>query len=200
MAGEFTITVNDNNLRNVMRQLSKKMDDMTPVMETIGDAMLDATKDAFEQERSGFGQPWPKLKRPRRRNKKAAAAGKEGGTKILQDTRALYNSIHTVATANSVIIGSDRVYAAIHQFGGTINRSGRSGKVRLKQSGKQVRFAKASDKKNVYEKEFSHGAYTITIPPRPYLPIKSLTDNSLTPKLKKSIIELMQKFFVEDGK
>lgn len=49
-------------------------------------------------------------------------AWKESGgqNETLEDTGALRDSIHHVVDGNSVHIGSDKVYAAIQHFGGTI--------------------------------------------------------------------------------
>jgi phage virion morphogenesis protein len=50
------------------------------------------------------------------------------GRKILTDSHELRNSIHYSAARSSVVIGSGKIYAAIHQFGG---KAGRNRKVTI---------------------------------------------------------------------
>lgn len=92
-------------------------------------------------------------------------------------------------------------YARIHQFGGIINRSARTGKIDLRTDAKGnllhqegyknlAVFAKKRHKRKT-ERKFTAAAYTIRIPARPYL--------AFTRKMYRSLITTVIKFF-EPGK
>ena len=75
----------------------------------IGEALVTSTKDRFKSESGPDGEKWPK----------SARAEAEGG-QTLTDTARLKNSIGYEATPNSVAVGTNVEYGAIHQFGGEI--------------------------------------------------------------------------------
>lgn len=108
--------------------------------EDIGEALVSGVQDRFEAEESPDGTAWePSIR-----------ASEEGG-KTLTDSPRLKNSIGYAASPARVVVGSNVVYAAIHQEGGTIK--GKSGKLKFKVAGK---FAQKN---------------SVTIPARPYLGI-----------------------------
>jgi phage virion morphogenesis protein len=96
-----------------------RLSNMTPAMEDIGRALGNLTEDSFQAERSPFGQAWPKLT-----PKYVARPRKQGGrggdaNPILQLTGGLAASITHGGNKNSAFVGAGKLYAAIHQFGGT---------------------------------------------------------------------------------
>ena len=88
-------------------------------MDRIGRHLVASTLQRFERERAPDGRPWLK----------SARAIADGG-KTLTDTGRLRGSIaHTVSEGGRAVeVGSNVLYAAIHQFGG---RTGRGRKVTL---------------------------------------------------------------------
>ena len=75
-----------------------------PLMANVAAIMADAVEENFAQE----GRPkWQGLKPP----------GRPGG-KILQASGQLAASIDSDSDADSAVVGSNKKYAAIHQFGG----------------------------------------------------------------------------------
>lgn len=76
----------------------------------IGQMIIGDVRRRFQTSTDPQGRPWKPLKRPRKR----------GGNKPLLDTGMLRNSITSVPTATGVIVGSNLIYAAIHQFGGVV--------------------------------------------------------------------------------
>lgn len=94
----------------MLRQLNKRMTDMTPLMETIGETIRASVILNFEAE----GRPkWAKHSALTKERRGANA-------KILRDqgyAGGLVSSINVDAGKNSVAIGTNRVYAAVHQFG-----------------------------------------------------------------------------------
>jgi phage virion morphogenesis protein len=84
-----------------------RLTNMSVLMATVGATLMSVTAQNFLAQ----GRPgWLGLTRPSER--------RQGGM-ILQDTGRLRDSIDTSHTDNSVTIGSNLVYAAIHQLGGT---------------------------------------------------------------------------------
>lgn len=79
---------------------------MQPAMNEIGRALKTATQLRFRQAKAPDGAAWKQ--------------GRREGGKALSGTRRLRNSITYSATNDSVAIGTNVAYAAIHQFGGII--------------------------------------------------------------------------------
>ncbi|GDO99290.1 phage virion morphogenesis protein [Escherichia coli] len=104
----ITLTINDRALRQALQALETAATDMTPAMRKIAGTLLSQTQQNFEEE----GRPaWePSL----------AAQERQGQT--LQDSRRLYSSVSTVYDSRSAGVGTNLVYAAIHQFGGEAGR------------------------------------------------------------------------------
>lgn len=136
------ITVDAAPVLAYLRILSRKMDDMTPVMRAIGNIIANQADEAFENQASPAGAPWKPLKqgtilaRTRRvtgektfrkngnLTKRAASIAK--GAQILIDHNTLRNSLTVEATGNSVTVGYGTRYAAIHQLGGATGRGHRT--------------------------------------------------------------------------
>ena len=93
--------------------------DPSAAMDQIGRYLVASTLRRFERERAPDGSPWLR----------SARALAEGG-QTLTDTGRLRGSIaHTVTDGGRAVeVGSNVIYAAIHQFGG---RAGRGRKAKL---------------------------------------------------------------------
>lgn len=96
-------------VREKLREVARRCENLSPVMRAIGDRVVRQTFERFNRGGPApSGRPWlpPKIPNPRRR-----------GT--LRVTDQLRDSIHyQLIGHNAVSIGSNKVYAAIHQFGG----------------------------------------------------------------------------------
>ena len=88
-------------------------------MDQIGRYLIASTLRRFEHERAPDGSPWLK-----------SARALADGERTLTDTGRLRGSIaHTVTNGGRAVeVGSNVIYAAIHQFGG---RAGRGRKAKL---------------------------------------------------------------------
>lgn len=85
--------------------------DLSPLMDAIGMAMETSTDERFDNEATPDGRPW----------KQSIRAREDGGKTLTGPNSArLRNSITHAANADSVEIGSNLIYAGIHQFGGRI--------------------------------------------------------------------------------
>jgi len=103
------ITLNSAPLQGALARLAERGEQRLGLMEQIGAALLLSTQMRFEAERGPDGNPWPPSIR----------ALAEGG-KTLRDDGQLVGSLTYSATNEGVEIGTNVIYAAIHQQGGTI--------------------------------------------------------------------------------
>lgn len=124
MADPITITIDSAKLVAALRRLAAAGRDLSPAMRAAAGLMHDAVEENFEQE----GRPkWKSLAKPtiKQREKEGSWPGK-----ILQRSggRGLVGSITKHSDATSAVVGTNSVYAAIHNFGG---KAGRGHKVEI---------------------------------------------------------------------
>ena len=168
--------VKDNGVLALYQRLAGGYHNTTPLMRAIAGIFEAETEANFSAE----GRPhWLGLAPStiRRRTK----AGTWPGKMLQVSAGGLAASIATGYNRTESRVGSNKVYAAIQQFGGKINRAAYSTKVRhrtdaqgelLRTShfkGKGLVFAKDSHKR-VKTRWFEVAAHSIDIPARPYLP------------------------------
>jgi phage virion morphogenesis protein len=113
---EIRFEIVDNGLAEGLRRALAAATDFTPAMAAIAGLMEAETRQRFEKERGPDEVPWL----PSRR------ALEEGG-RTLTDSGALLSSIASASTATEATVGTNLIYAAIHQKGGTIRpKAGRA--------------------------------------------------------------------------
>ncbi|MFM9902140.1 MAG: phage virion morphogenesis protein [Polaromonas sp.] len=139
----------------------------------IGNYGESSTRLRFNHQAGPDGKFW----------KPSVRAQKRGPGKTLILKAHLLRSISHTSNASGAEWGSNRVYAAIHQFGGTINklafsstlrlRTGKGGVLlRQKSDARLAVFAKASHK-NATTRRYTVAAHTINMPARPYLGVNA---------------------------
>lgn len=138
-----------------LKQLSEI--DPNDISQTMGEILRTGTLDRFDSGKSPDGNAWPKSIRA------------SGGGKTLVDSGRLRNSINVRSSASGVEVGTNTVYAAIHQFGGPISAKSASWLV-FNVGGQTVR------KKSV------------NIPARPYLGVSDEDEK----EIKSMIDEVME--------
>ncbi len=106
---QITIAVDDSPTAVILGRLAQLMSDLTPAMDDIGAQIVGNTQRRFETGKGPGGAAW-----------KPSLRAIEQGGQTLRDSGRLMASLTHVAGANSVTIGTNVVYAGIHQFGGTI--------------------------------------------------------------------------------
>jgi phage virion morphogenesis protein len=111
----LSIRVESVAVESMLSDLVVKMTDLTPVMREIGEILVEQTDSAFESGRSPGGKDWEPSKR----------AQATGGQTLI-DTAILRNSITAQASADEVEVGTNVVYAAIHQLGGKTGRAAKT--------------------------------------------------------------------------
>lgn len=145
----------DREVQKAFRALEKAFANPAPIMRVIGSGLVDGTRRRFVEARDPDGQSWKALS--------PDYAAIKRGPGILRESAirgGLMGSITRRATADSVEVGTNKVYGAIHQFGGTIRAKNPKG-LFFFLSGGAVR------------------PKSVTIPARPYLGI-SAEDEDMT--------------------
>jgi phage virion morphogenesis protein len=115
MAGAGIEVSLDKDFQTMLNALAKASNpDKRRLLDFIGKELCDITESAFANEADpATGAKWAPLKNPR-----GKAASEPGSTRpILWDSGNLGLSIHRELLDDAVIVGSDKVYAAVHQYG-----------------------------------------------------------------------------------
>ncbi|MEW9304716.1 phage virion morphogenesis protein [Labrys neptuniae] len=180
MAGtSITIDVDSKPVRDGLKAAADTGRDLSPLMDAIGQAVLTSTQMRFEAQAGPGRAKWAPfaastLKRmPKRRTP----------AQLLRDSGRLYSSLTFEAGTDQVVVGTNVVYAGIHQLGGDIVKPEREGSATFiyakegagrtkdgKRVGSKLRFAKASTRaKSKHTRDFTVPEHTIHIPARPYL-------------------------------
>lgn len=128
MANSFQIEINDRPVIEALNRLRDKGNDMSPAMRAIATELASLADHAFQQEGPGWaphaeatilarmGRGGMKTKKG---NTRVGAIRAMNGMRLLQDSGALAGSITPSWGADFAQIGSNKVYAAMQQFGGT---------------------------------------------------------------------------------
>ena len=123
----------------------------TGVRRGIGEALVETTRARFDTGTEPFGPAWHALN-------PAYAAIKRGGGGILVGSSALLrNTVVSQVSGNNIYVGSNRIYAAVHQFGAVI-RPVRTKALMFRMGGVGKRGGAGFVR-----------AQSVTIPARPYL-------------------------------
>lgn len=137
-----------------------------PLMGQIGEAvLLPSTKDRFTSQTSPDGQPWAPLSRRYTKRKKY------NKDKVLTLRGYLRGQMRWQPDGDdAVLVGSNRVYAGIHQRGGDIKMPERTVSMYFKQNSEGVigRLFVKRKASNV-TKTAVVAAHTVKMPARPFL-------------------------------
>lgn len=120
MAGALVnVKIDDTEMRDLFDRVMQHMKDMTPVMREIGEIEHESVMRNFQEHRAPDGTPWkPLAESTRRQRAKRGRSDKD----ILIFNRILMGSLHPQAYPDRMELGTNIVYAAIHQFGGMAGR------------------------------------------------------------------------------
>jgi len=103
--------VQDTELKSLLAEITRRIHNPKPAMKIIGGIVRSSVARNFEKE--GRPQKWAK-------HSKTTEKRRGKGAKILRKTGfggGLAGSVHYNAARNSVVVSSDKKYAAVHQFG-----------------------------------------------------------------------------------
>ncbi|WP_326522719.1 phage virion morphogenesis protein [Sphingomonas sp.] len=171
MSTPIKIKVDDSGAKAKLAALDSALGKMQPVYAVVGNVLLNRIRLCFKLGIDPWGSPWAKIKwrAPRTREDDgkskgksltaagraqlaANAQGKSGAP--LRDTGLLQRSISAKADGDGVTLGTNKIQARIHQFGGVIKPK----------KAKMLAFPGPTGE-IIFAKK-------VTIPARPYLPLR----------------------------
>ncbi|MCB1464970.1 MAG: phage virion morphogenesis protein [Nitratireductor sp.] len=132
-------------------EAAARLDNPMSLYNDIGAALVVSTQARFEREEDPQGNPWPPSIRKL----------VEGG-RTLSDTLGLVNSITHEASQEGVAVGTNKISAAVHQFGATIKAK----------TAKGLRFRLPGDNDFRIVQQ-------VTIPARPFLGLDTDDENAI---------------------
>lgn len=137
------------------------------MMSAMSAYLVTSTQRRFETETGPDGVKWKPLA-DRTASRKIGRGKVRGTANILRLSTRLYQSLVSRSDETSAEVGTNVVYAAIHQFGGEIQLYARSQKMSLKRvrSGR-TRFVKHGTK-GAELRNVTIGEHVVNIPARPY--------------------------------
>lgn len=188
----FTITISDESTVQALAALQRRLANPAPVLRDVGRDIVQRAKSRFGNSTGPDGQRW--------RPKRVA----DGRPTLVGETGSLARQIVWSMAGNTLVVKATVPYAAIHQFGGTIQRAPASMPVRHRTNakgellrtkgfnGKGLIFAKAQHKRAL-TRYFEVQAYSIQMPARPFLPVQS--GGALYPAERALIAQQLQEWF-----
>lgn len=138
MSSVFDVTVDDGGVVSRIRAMIAAGDNMRPLYQRIGAALVSEIQLGFKAGASPYGQAWAPLSIRR--------------GQPLRDSGRLRSSITSRPDDSGVTVGTNLIYAPVHQFGATIKP--KNAKRLVFPGGGGLIFAKS-----------------VTIPARPFMPL-----------------------------
>lgn len=109
------IIIDDAEIKAKLAKLAGLMKNLRPVMLEIGNMIRNETELSFEDEKTPWGTKWEPLS--------AVTIARKEHSKILTDSGQLSSSFTVRADNDSATVGTNKIYAAIHNFGGDAGRN-----------------------------------------------------------------------------
>jgi len=162
---EIRITIDDAAALAALKRTRDGLLNLRPAMKNIGEYMVLETDDRFKTQTAPDGSQWQPISRSWRQAKQRNGYI----TKILQMRGRLRKSIVPKAGADHVSVGTNVVYANIHQFGGSITHHARSQQANFRIDKKTGKSQFAKKKRANFSQNVTIGGHTTDIPARPFL-------------------------------
>lgn len=139
------------------------------LLAAVGGALVTSAQRRIERETGPDGTAWPRLS-PRTAARRIGRR-RRGYEHMLRVSNRLYQSLTAAADDDFVLVGSNVVYAGIHQEGGTIDMPERQATIYQHYNARtdtfDPTFRKAS--RSNFARDVTIGAHQIAIPARPFL-------------------------------
>ena len=161
-------------LETRLADLLTKFGDLTVLMDRIGQAMETTTAERWDAEISPEGIPWKKSNKPE--GKTLIGDGKRGPSARLK------NSITHKASRDSVRIGTNVIYAAIHQYGF-------SGSQSVKAHKRTVTSIFGRRLSRPLEQRIGAFTRTMTMPARPFLGVSTEDEAEISAQFEDFLLE-----------
>lgn len=175
MAG-VTLEFDNSQVLAVIQQAAVALGNPGPMLRNMGEYLLIAHDQRWASQTSPDGQPWAPLSPAYLESKK------KNRDKILVLDGYLKNTLRYQVNGGELLFGSNRVYAAIHHFGGTIDMPARSQQAYFRQDKRSGAVGNrfVSRRRSNFAQWVTLGAYTISIPARPFLGTSTADDAELS--------------------
>lgn len=146
-----------------------------PLLRDMGEYLMIAHDARFASQSAPDGTPWQALSPSYLRRKR------KNQDKILRLDGYLANTLRYQVNGGELLFGSNRSYAAIHQFGGEIQVAARSQQAYFRQDDKtgEVGNRFVAKRKSNFAQWVTMGPYSIRIPARPFLGTSAADDAEL---------------------
>ena len=109
------ISLDQDAIQSALKQIMDAGNDLEPVMREIAGVLADSTEDAFANEADPVtGNPWPALSE----NYLAQNPDRASGQMLQMSAGGLASSVQSEYSRDSASAGTNKLYAALHQFGG----------------------------------------------------------------------------------
>lgn len=195
MAGtHITFTVDDARLRAMLERQSQPETGTLAGRDTlaarIGERLVESTRQRFKTQTAPDGTPWTPLKpatirrKVKNPDKILTLQGYLGGNAGGGGQGPRWQPIDD----NTVEVGVNAKYGAIHQFGGEIQMPVRQATVRYRSVAGRVLFAGRKHKK-VTQRQVTIAAHSITMPARPFLGISGADDQEIRQIIQDWVVE-----------
>lgn len=150
MAGiELRHEIRDEEVADMLGRMRRNVENLRPALLEIGEHLQGAVEERFRSETDPEGRPWEPLSDFTKANKRNDQILTESGGSGLR------GSIHYRAGKDVLEQGTNKIYGAIHQLGGTVKAKG-GGALAIGRPGGAFALVKQ-----------------VTIPARPYLGLSS---------------------------
>ena len=158
---------------HLLRRLSETTKDLRPLFTDIGEYLVRSVDDRFDAQKAPDGTAWKPL-RPKTLARKRIK-------KILTESSNLRSRVVYRAKARQVEIGTNVIYGAIHQIGGTITIPARSQQVYRHYNARTAqvsnKFVKRS--RSNFAEWVTIPEHQVTIPARPFLGLSSTDETEI---------------------
>lgn len=173
--------------QSALTALKRALGDKKTILRQIGEVLVASTDERFVSMQSPSGEPWKPL-HPR------TIRQKRNKNKILTERGLLRGSIHYELNGDTLEVGTDRKYGAIHQFGGVVKIPARTQTVKVGTKGKNKgRFMKAKSKAaHAIERTFTIPAHDVSIPARPFLGLSAEDEQAIQRIVEKRLRDALQ--------
>jgi len=119
MAGiEMRHEIRDEQVAEMLGRMRRNVENLRPALLEIGEHLQGSVEERFRTETDPEGRPWEPLSEFTKENKRTDQILTESGG------AGLRGSIHYRAGRDFLEQGTNKIYAAIHQLGGTIKAKG----------------------------------------------------------------------------
>ena len=169
MAG-ITLEVEVEKLLSKMRDIGSLLENPEPMLKSMGEYLLQRTEDRFIPGAPGYqtspdGEAWQALSPSYLRSKR------KNQDKILALNGYLGRSFSYSVGDGELLVGTNRKYAAVHQFGGLFDLPARSQQAFFRQDSRngEVGNKFVSKAQSNFSQWVTLGPYKVEIPKRPFL-------------------------------